>query len=352
MTSPPSTSSPSLLAGKPTLVSLAQELGVSRQTVSNVVNKPHVVHPATRARVQAAIERTGYRPSAVGRALRTRRTMNIGYHMYPLHDGIRESVMDQFLHHLTVSAQDHGYRITLLPTAEGAHRDQLANLDQLRQSSTIDAAVLVNVVHKDPRLCRPAPPGLHLVSFGRPWGIAEPLHPWVDVDGAAGTEAATRHFREQGHTRIGFIGETSDRCVSDDRREGWRRGMVGLPGDHQHWQLIAHEGARDGAFAAEELLRRGVTAFVCNTDSLALGAFHVLRSRGDLTGQEVPVIGFDNTPVAQTLGMSSVSQPLQATADQVVSLIVALAARDPAARRQRVLLKPQLEVRRLEAFAA
>ena len=63
---------------KTTLVSLAESLGVSRQTVSNVINAPHRVKPETRMRVQHAIVESGYRPSAAARQLRTRRSMNFG----------------------------------------------------------------------------------------------------------------------------------------------------------------------------------------------------------------------------------------------------------------------------------
>ena len=63
---------------RPTLISLAKELGVSRQTVSNVINAPHLVKPTTRERVREHIERSGYRPSAAARALRTNRTKIVG----------------------------------------------------------------------------------------------------------------------------------------------------------------------------------------------------------------------------------------------------------------------------------
>ena len=98
---------------RPTLASLASELGVSRQTISNVLNAPHKVKPATRERIQAAIAAAGYRPSAAARQLRTQRSMNLGMRLFPATDGINGAVLDRFLHALTEAAQSAGYRLPL-----------------------------------------------------------------------------------------------------------------------------------------------------------------------------------------------------------------------------------------------
>ena len=108
---------------RPTLASLAAELGVSRQTISNVINAPDRVKPATLERVRAAIEAAGYRPSAAARQLRTRRSMNLGMRLMPATDGINGSILDRFLHALTESAQDAGYRLTLF--CADSHEDEV-----------------------------------------------------------------------------------------------------------------------------------------------------------------------------------------------------------------------------------
>ena len=83
---------------------LADRIGVSRQTVSNVLNAPDIVRDATRQRVEAAISDLGYRPHAAARRLRMRRSSTIGIHLDPYAGGISGVVLDRFVHALTERA--------------------------------------------------------------------------------------------------------------------------------------------------------------------------------------------------------------------------------------------------------
>ena len=78
--------------GHPTLTTLARELGVSAQTVSNVINTPDIVRPETRERVLEAIRRSGYRPSSAARALRTRQAKALGLRLFQRVDDINSAV--------------------------------------------------------------------------------------------------------------------------------------------------------------------------------------------------------------------------------------------------------------------
>lgn len=241
-------------AEKPTLVSLARALGVSRQTVSNVINNPAIVHPETRRRVQEAIDAAGYRPSPAGRALRTRRSMAIGLRLYPATDGINGSVKDRFLHNLADEAQRHGYRITLL-TATDAD-GEVAAVEELHRASAIDGCVLTDTLDHDPRPARLAGSGIPFMVFGRPWGEDDSTHDWVDVDGATGTRAATEHLRSLGHTRIGYLGWPASTGLGPERRDGWLQGMTGVT-DANRWAATATESVSEGALAAIDLIGRG-----------------------------------------------------------------------------------------------
>ena len=97
----------------PTVEDVAVAAGVSRQTVSNVLNTPHIVREETRERVRTAIADLGYRPSAAARHLRTRRSSTIGIHLDPYAGGISGVVLDRFVHALTERAGDRGMRIQL-----------------------------------------------------------------------------------------------------------------------------------------------------------------------------------------------------------------------------------------------
>ncbi|GAA1397790.1 LacI family DNA-binding transcriptional regulator [Luteococcus peritonei] len=340
---------------RPTLVSLARELGVSRQTVSNVINAPHLVKTETRERVQAAIEASGYRPNVAAQALRNRRSMTLAMRMHPtLEDGINGAIRDRFLHHLVVAARAQGY--SLLLTTADSFDDEVDVLTEMHVRGTIDGCVLTDTHAGDSRPSRLVANGVPVAAFGRPWGHDE-RHPWVDVEGWRGTHAATNHLLEAGHERIGFIGWPGNSDTGVDRRTGWERAMAehGYGAETGRWQAERVDQIEQGMEAAEKLLDEGVEAFVCASDSLALGALEAVRRRG-FEGLEAPVIGFDNTPVARAMGLSSLDQPVEQAAEvlcrQLVARIAASQDATGSVEDEHVLLEPTLVVRELAEMYA
>lgn len=306
----------------PTLNSIARAAGVSRQTVSNVINDPGKVAEPTRTLVLDEIRRVGYRPSAAARQLRTRRSQLLGFRMRSTGDGINGSIHDRLLHALTARAGERGYSILVF----AAHDDEaeISAYEQLRATNSLDGFLLTSTNHGDRRSGWLREHDIPFVSFGRPWGqdgaATSREHDWIDIDGGAGTEAAVRALAEEGAQRIGFIGWPLGSGAGDDRFDGFRRACadLALPQD-----LIERreDGFDTGADAAARLMERDIDAVVCVSDSLALGAFAQLRSLGrrDLMDR---VIGFDDTPVARAVGISSVDQPIEEAASRMVDLLL------------------------------
>lgn len=328
-------------AQRPTLESLATELGVSRQTVSNVLNRPSVVAEPTRERVAAAISAAGYVPSRAGRHLRTQRSHAIGIRLMPTFDGINGHILDIFLHELAEHAHRTDYRLALFASASEA--EEIATYARMRAANEIDGVVLTSTTIDDARIDWLVANGVPFVSFGRPWSReVDPTsapHDWVDVDGAAGTEAVTRRLLADGHTRIGYLSWPAQPDVSGDRLAGWQRAMRGAFVDLDLSALSAEcsDDVTDARRAAGELLERGVTALVCVSDTVALGARAAVGSQRPAE-PHVPIVGFDDTPVARALGLSSVAQPVVRAARTSVSLLVGRLAdeRPP----EHVLLRP------------
>lgn len=338
---------------KPTLESLGRELGVSRQTISNALNAPHRVNPKTLERVLKGIEDSGYRPHVAGRQLRTRRSRNLAMRLYPSTDGINGSILDRFLHSLTEAAQRRGYRLTLFTAADDA--GEIEAIDELLSVADIEGFVLTSTHHGDARTAWLLEHGVPFVAFGRPWSSqGDPYgapHDWVDVDGGAGTAEATAHLLARRHRRIGFLGWPAGSGVGDDRRHGWRRTLESASAveadDVERLDLGVEDSVPQGAAGARELFDRGATALVCASDSLALGAVAAWRNRTDRPGDGPPVVGFDDTPVAAALGLSSVRQPVEDTAARVVDLLLAGLDPDqhPPPTPRHVLLPSSLVVR-------
>ncbi|WP_282943734.1 LacI family DNA-binding transcriptional regulator [Cellulomonas endometrii] len=331
---------------RPTLESVAQRAGVSRQTVSNVLNSPHLVRPETTDRVRAAIEELGYRPSSAARQLRTGRSRVLGLRLEPVHDGINGAVLDRFLHALTESAQARDYRLMLF-TAPDDERE-IAQYRELLDTADLDAFVLTSTHRGDTRAAWLAERDVPFVTFGRPWDApgdpagSDDDHPWVDVDGAAGTRAAVAHLRGLGHERIAYLGWPDGSDVGEDRASGWVSAMVDAGHDAgllRRLHARVPDGVAAGAQAIERVLADAApTAVVCASDSLALGALTVARSRGT----RLAVVGFDDTPVAAAVGLTSVAQPLTEAAHRALDLLLDQLDGTGGTRSRQVLLAPHL----------
>ncbi len=328
-----------MVVGRPTLETVAREARVSRQTVSNAVNSPDRVAAPTLARVRDAIGRLGYHPDEAARQLRTRRSRIVGIRIEPVRDGVNGVVLDLFRHAITESAQRLGYRVLLF-----AAHDDAAEIDEyeaLGAGHGLDAFVVTGTHHGDLRTDWLARHAVPFVTFGRPWGnpragggngsspgggAGTPReHAWVDVDGAAGTRAAVDALVGAGHRRIAFLGWPTEPGAGDDRRAGWRDGIRVHGPRVTGLEAAGEDGMGTGARLTHQLLDGArlspITAFVCASDSLALGVVAALRERGLRSGADVAVVGFDDTPVAAAVGLASVAQPVAAAAENCLQLL-------------------------------
>lgn len=310
------------MAQLPTVEDVARVANVSRQTVSNVLNSPEIVKEATRARVLAAIGELGYRPHASARRLRTQKSSTIGIRLEPVRNGISGSVLDTFLHALTEQADRRGMRV-LLFTADDAAAE-IEQIRRLRDGADVDAFVLTSTSYQDARVEWLIENDVPFATFGRPWGTEDnpdPRHLWVDVDGRAGVSEATRHLLDGGAQAVAYIGWPSGSGAGDDRHRGWREALEerGLASGDLH--VAVEDSVANGRAAAEQLLSgaRRPDAIVCASDTLALGA-RLAASAAGL--DDLPIIGFDNTPVAEAVGLSSISQPLEGVAAGVLELLL------------------------------
>lgn len=345
------------MAHLPTVLDVGRAAGVSRQTVSNVINSPELVRPATREKVEAAIAQLGYRPHASARRLRMQKSSTLGIRLDPTTNGISGSVLDRFLHALTEQADRRGLRVMLFTATDP--EDEIRQFARLRDGADVDAFVLTSTFHGDPRTEWLIENAVPFVTFGRPWGIDDmndPRHRWVDVDGWSGLREATGHLLAAGATRVAYLGWPSPSGTGDDRRRGWRDAMLSaraVPGaELASLDVRTRDGVTQGRDALRALLDSGavVDAIVCASDSLALGALLAV-------GPDIPVIGYDNTPVADALGLSSIEQPLDEVAAGVLELllgphgddVVGWSASSTEPRHR--LITPQLVVRTRSAIA-
>jgi DNA-binding LacI/PurR family transcriptional regulator len=329
--------------GHVTLGDVARHVGVSAQSVSNALNTPDRVAPATRERILAAVHELGYRPNRSARALRNQSSRLIGVKVERSRDDRAALLLDQFLHALAESAGAAGSHLILCHAVDEA--DEIAAYRDLLATTAVDAFVLASTHANDGRVAVLRELGVPFATFGRSWDGDDELA-WVDVDGRTGIRAATEHVAAQGHRRIAYVGWPLDSETGRDRRQGWLDALEDLGLD---CDLHAEEpdDFDAGRAAAHRLLDAGdpATAIVCSSDTLALGVLRALDDRGQRAGVDVAVTGFDNSPAAAltTPGLTSLRQPLdQVAADLVAALELMLAG---APIRRQTLLQPELVVR-------
>jgi DNA-binding LacI/PurR family transcriptional regulator len=325
-----------------TVIDVARAAGVSRQTVSNVLNAPDRVRPETRERVERAISALGYRPNRVAQSLRAQTSRMIGYRIEPMQPQFLASIHDRLLHALAEAGAEHDHHL-LLFTADDPD-DEIAASRALHRAGAIDGLVLYGIDADDRRPPALRRHGIPFVAFGRTGFDLH--HPWVDVDNGAGTAAAVAHLVARGHRRIAFIGWPEGIAVGDHRADGWRRELDkhGLLGACHDLDLRGADSLSNGARLADVLLDRPEppTAILAATDTLAAGVLRTVTARGLRPGLDVAVVGFDDTPTASVLDMSSVRQPIEAVGHALINtLIAALAEAEPTGQ----LLPPSLVVR-------
>lgn len=329
-----------------TLATVAAAAGVSRQTVSNALNSPELLRPETLERVQRAIDTLGYTPNRAARNLRTRSSQLVGLRLDPAVEGTASGLMDRFLHSLVESCKDAGLHV-LLFSAEDVE-DPLDGYDALLASAAVDAFVVTDTYRGNPQAAWLDERQVPFVAFGRPWAEPAATHPWVDVDGRAGVMLAVDHLVDRGHQRIAWVGWQKTSFIGEDRRSGWVDRM------HERGLSTTRLSARGedtiefGRRAAHALLdSEDPSAFVCVSDTVAMGVLQAVADRGRRAGpDDLAVVGFDDSLAAQVIppGLTSVRQPLEEVAVEIVRLLEdRLSMRSSADTH--VVLTPELRLR-------
>ncbi len=330
-------------ASAPTLDTVAERAGVSRQTVSNALHRPERLRSATRDRVFAAIAELGYRPSIPARQLATRRAKAIAVAAHrPQPDGVSGLLLDAFLHGLADACRSSGHQVILYSTSAD-DRDEIGPIEDLLLTGSADAVVLTATHTGDQRSMWLAQRRAPFCSFGRPWDTSpegpEYWHDWVDVDGANGCEQAVEYLAARGCRSIAFLGWPAGSGVGDDRRSGWHRAAATL-GVLAPIAPMACEDRSDAAEAAVRLAFEGDQApdgLVCASDTLALGAWRATQH----SPRPPRIVGFDATPVTAALGLASIGQPVAQAARTCMDLLLPRLAGGVAPFRG-VLLRPSL----------
>jgi DNA-binding LacI/PurR family transcriptional regulator len=331
--------------GPATLEVVAHAAGVSRATVSRVVNGGHRVHPQTRRNVERAIERLGYSPNRAARSLVTRRSDSIGL---VIPEPTTRLFGDPFFPRLVrgisevLSARD--LQLVLLAPQSRADEDRLRSY---LTSGHIDGALLVSLHDDDPLPGYLVGAEIPVVVGGRPpSGMSVS---YVDMDNVSGARAAVKHLIAIGRRHIATIAGPRDMAVATDRLQGYREALAVASVAHDPQLEVGADFDQDLArlrFGQLLSSHPEIDAVFAASDLMALGALQALRAAGRAVPHDVAVVGFDDSTIAVAAEppLSSVRQPIEEMGREMARMLLDSLA--PAGRvTRRLILATELVVR-------
>lgn len=271
---------------KPTLETVAEVAGVSRATVSRVINNFPKVSRQVRDAVEQAINSTGYVPNRAARSLVTRRTESIALAVF---ESGKRLLSDPYLMGIVRAVSDElSHTDMQLVLLLASPPERVVKLENYLRGGHVDGVLLVSAHGSDPL---PAP-GVPAVIGGRPL-VPRRGTVWVDCDNVGGGRAAVEHLLERGRRRIATIAGPRDMCAGIDRLTGYREAL-----GRRRRPIVAYGdfGQESGECAMTELLRRepGIDAVFVASDLMAEGALAALRAAGRRVPADVAVVGFDD----------------------------------------------------------
>lgn len=314
---------------------------MSVTTVSLVLNNKGSISEKTRQRVLEAVEVLGYKRNALGRSLRSQRAQIIGYAQRSHRDAFNP-VMDHFLFSIADTIEAAGWHVLLFNVNQA---NLVEPYQDLIERGRVDGFILSYTETDDPRFHYLHEADVPFVAFGRSQTAIDEMTHWVDVDGAAGTYAATMHLIDEGYRAIGFIGWPEGSASGDRRFAGYQNGLRerGLP-LNPAWVVRVENYTTEGRRAAETILAlpSRPEAIVAISDTIAIGAQQVFSQ----AGVPMALTGFDDTPWAEfmTPSLTSVQQPIKQIAHLLTDMLIKQIEGQPVETQQH-LLQPQLIVR-------
>lgn len=318
----------------PTMEDVADVAGVSRGTVSRVLNGGAHVSSASLAAVREAMRQTGYVVNQNARSLVTRRSGAIAFVLSEPPDRLFEDpVLGGLLRSCTQVLGEHGRSLVLMLAGTPEERDR--TLDFVR-GGHVDGVLLVSMHDGDPLAAELQRMRLPLVVCGRPPATAGPAPVYVAADDRSGARLMTQYLVDSGCTKVTTVAGPADTPGGVERLAGYRDvlGRRATPRMIVRAASYTIEAGRD-AMAGLLVMCPGLDAVFVASDLLAAGALQALAAAGRSVPGDVLVGGFDDSAIAAatTPPLTTVRQPLAQVAAELVEVLLKLVGGHPVSSR-------------------
>jgi len=325
-----------------TLEDIAKHAGVSRATVSRVINGDANVKEQTRVRVTEVIQKNNFQPNIAARSLAAGRTNVIGL-IIPA--GVSAIFSDPYfpllIQGVSSACNIRDYSVMLWLAEPEFERRMMR---QILHSGLLDGVVVASMLIEDPIVQALHDSNKPFMLIGR--------HPsldvnYLDVDNTNGAREATLHLLRLGHKRIATITGPQNMIAGHDRFQGYLRALEER-GLAFHPELVAESDfSEPGGYAAtRRLLPHHPTAIFAASDMMAEGAMRALRDAGLRIPEDVAVVGYDDMPNASrvTPTLTTIRQPTIHMGIQAVNVLIDI-IQNPVSYKRHTVLPVELVIR-------
>jgi LacI family transcriptional regulator len=325
-----------------TLEDIARKSGVSRSTVSRVINGDEKVKPDTRDKVMAVIHEFNFQPNLAARGLAARRTNVIGL-VTPA--GVSTLFTDpyfpQLIRGVTSACNARQYTVMLwLAEPEFERR----TISQILHNGLLDGVIVSSMVMDDPIVQSLYESNMPFILVGR--------HPtldvnYIDVDNVQAAQDATQHLVKQNRNRIATITGPRNMIAGYDRFQGYKKALQARKLPLLDELVVEGDFSETGGYAAmKKLLPAKPDAVFAASDAMAFGAMRAIREAGLSVPQDISIVGYDDLPAAAqvTPPLTSIRQPTERMGSLAVDTLIDL-IENPQPQTKHLLLATELIVR-------
>ncbi|MET9732106.1 LacI family DNA-binding transcriptional regulator [Streptomyces sp. NPDC006458] len=309
----------------PTIHDVAREAGVSRGTVSRVLNGGHYVSPTAQDAVNAAIRKTGYVVNRHARSLITGRSDSVGFLLTePQERFFEDPNFNVLLRGCTQALAAHD--IPLLLMIAGTD-DERRRITRYITAGHVDGVLLVSSHSGDPVAQELREAGVPLVACGKPIGLGSKVS-YVAADDRDGACDMVRHLLSLGRRRIGVVTGPLDTPGGVDRLAGYKEVLTGAGIAIDDRLIVSGDYTKaSGEAGAERLLDRApdMDAVFVASDLMAQGVLTALHRAGRRVPEDIAVGGFDDSPaaVAASPELTTIRQPWDRISAEMVRVLLA-----------------------------
>ncbi|MBL8146479.1 MAG: LacI family DNA-binding transcriptional regulator [Anaerolineae bacterium] len=325
------------------LEDIARLAGVSKSTVSRVVNNHPNVSARTRTRVMRVITEQQFRPNSAARALVTQQTRVLSVVIpQPYGEAFNDPFFLIILQSIARAAAEADYAIMLW--IGGVEHQEERFGERILNNAFFDGILIMSADDKDPILQNLSRAGYPFVQIGPPQFDGAN---YVDVNNRRGAYEAAKHLASLGHRRIGVIAGPLNKGEARARLIGCLDGLAeSAVSPLPEWISEGNFDEPSGYRAMKHLLRHDLQAVFVSNDTMALGALRALDEAGIGVPGQIALAGFDDMPFSVTTRppLTTVRQPIEEMGEAAVRMLIALVEGAPTEPRQ-VILPTRLVIR-------